>query len=353
MTASALRLLHSGPFKFGFIATLGVLLALVLGLAIGNLGYPLTLIFFALFVSLGLYPVVLRLESFGLSRGVAVLIVLAGFLALVALLVWMVIPVVAEQATELVRYLPSGFDQIEEQDWFVALDQSFGGALLPFLETLQDAAADPAVWLAISGGALRVGASILNGTFGVLFVVALTIYFVIGLEQMKRGLYQLVPMSRRDRFVELAEEISQSVGKYLSGMFVLAAMNAAFTFVLLSVLGVRYAGVVAALALPVAFIPLVGSVISTAIATTVSLFTSPQAALVVLLVLFVYMQVEAYVFTPRIIGKAIRVPGALVLIGAMVGATLLGLLGALVACPVSASLLLIAKKVVVPAQAAR
>ena len=62
------------------------------------------------------------------------------------------------------------------------------------------------------------------------------------------------------------------------------------------------------------------------------------------------MQLESYVLTPRIVGKAINIPGSLVLIGALVGGTLLGLLGALIACPVSASVLLIMKKVVVPAQ---
>jgi predicted PurR-regulated permease PerM len=136
-------------------------------------------------------------------------------------------------------------------------------------------------------------------------------------------------------------------------MVTLAAMNAAFTFLLLSIVGVRYAGVLAALAFPITLIPLVGSVISTTIITVVSLFTSPSAALIVLIVMLVYMQVEAYVFTPRIVGKAISIPGSLVLIGALIGGTLLGLLGALIACPTTASILLIIKKVTVPAQNSR
>lgn len=353
MQLSSARLLNLGPFRFGFVTTLGVLLALALGVAVVSLGYPLTLIFLALFVSLGLYPVVLKLESLRLSRTAAVLIVMAAFIGVVAVMVWMVVPIIVEQAGELVKYLPSGLDRIEEQQWFESLDETLGGALLPVVEALQQAAADPAVWLAVSGGALRVGANLLNGVFGTLFVVALTLYFVAGLETLKAGLYSLVPASRRPGFATLAEEIFQSVGKYLSGMFLLALLNATFTFILLTVLGVRYAGIVAVLALPITFIPVIGSVLSTTVATVVSLFTSPGTGLTVLIVLFVYMQVEAYVLTPRIVGKAIRIPGALVLIGAMVGATLLGLLGALVACPVSASLLLIARKVVLPAQEAR
>lgn len=347
------RLLQAGPFRFGFIATIGVLLALVLGLAVGSLGYALTLIFFALFVSLGLYPVVLKLEARRFSRAGAVLTVMAAFLVIVVALIWMVVPIVIEQAGLLITYLPAGLDQIEEQEWFLALNGSVGGILTPFVQFLQDGAADPATWLAVGGGALKIGANVISGVFGTIFVIALTLYFVAGLETMKKGLYSLVPASRREGFESIAEEIFQSVGKYLSGMFILAAMNAVFSFILLTILGVPFAPILAAFALPITFIPVVGSLISASIMTVVSLFTSPTTGLIVLIVMLVYLQVEAYVLTPRIVGKAISIPGSLVLIGAMVGATLLGLLGALVACPVSASLLLITKKVIVPTQNAR
>ncbi|NYF10481.1 putative PurR-regulated permease PerM [Leifsonia sp. AK011] len=347
------RLLSSGPFRFGFIATLGVLLALVLGTALGSLGYALTLIFFALFVSLGLYPIVLRLERMKFSRAGAVLTVLAGFVVILALLIWMLLPVLIEQVTLLINYLPIGFDDVERQAWFEDLNDSLGGVLTPFLDQLEDGVSDPNVWVAITGGALRVGINIINGTFGAIFVIALTVYFVATLEPMKQGLYSLVPASRREGFASIAEEIFESVGSYLGGMFILALMNAAFSFVVLSIVGVPFAPILAAIALPITFIPVVGSLVSAGIMTVVSLFTSPETALIVGIVMLVYLQIEAYVLTPRIVGKAIQIPGSLVLIGAMVGATLLGLLGALVACPISASILLIIKKVVVPAQNAR
>ena len=142
MTTPTPRLLNSGPFRFGFITTLGVLAALVLGLAIGSLGYPLTLIFFALFVSLGLYPVVLKLESLKLSRTVAVLVVMVAFLLVVALLVWMIVPIVTEEAGKLIRYLPAGIDDIEHQEWFLSVNEFFGGGLLPFVELIRNACAD-------------------------------------------------------------------------------------------------------------------------------------------------------------------------------------------------------------------
>ncbi|QNO36611.1 AI-2E family transporter [Protaetiibacter sp. SSC-01] len=347
------RLLQAGPFRFGFIAASGVLLALALGFAIASLAQALTLIFLALFISLGLKPLVWRLEQFGLSKVVALLIVLAGFLVLVALLVWLVVPVVVDELGKLINYLPEGLDQIEEQEWFESLNASFGGVLTGFVELLQETVADPAFWLTVGGGALRIGLGVVNGVFSVIFVVALTLYFVIGHDQMKEALVRLVPASRRIGFRELAEQIITSVGRYLNGMVILAIMNALFTFIVLTAAGVRYAGLLAALALPITFIPLVGSVISTIVCTTVAFFTSPTVGLITLIALLVYMQVEAYVLTPRIVGKAIQIPGSLVLIGALIGGTLLGLLGALVACPVSASLVLIVKKVIMPIQDAK
>jgi predicted PurR-regulated permease PerM len=347
------RLLQAGPFRFGFIATTGVLLAVALGFAVVSLAHALTLIFLALFVSLGMRPTVAQLERRGMSKVVALLVVLAGFLLLVALLVWLIVPVVVDELSKLVAHLPEGLAEVEGQDWFINLNGSLGGILTGFVELLQETLADPNFWLTVSGGALRAGIGILNGVFSVIFVVALTIYFVIGHEQMKEALVRLVPASKRVGFRDIAEQIITSVGKYLNGMVLLALMNAIVTFIVLSAAGVHYAGLLAALALPITFIPLVGSVISTVLCTAVALITSPTAGLVTLIVLLAYMQVEAYVLTPRIVGKAIEIPGSLVLIGALVGGTLLGLLGALVACPVSAALVLIVKKVVMPAQDAR
>lgn len=344
------RLLDSGPFRFGFIATIGVLLALGLGAAVGSLSGPITLIFFALFVSLGLAPVVSRLERWGLPKWAAMLAVMAGFLLAVALLLWLVLPVVIDQAVELVTTLPRSFDELEASDWFIATNEFFGGGLIPLVEWVQTEIAKPDFWLTVSGGAFRVGVSVVNGIFGTIFVIALTLYFIASMEPMKNALYDLVPQSRRTGVAELTEEITGNVGAYLSGMFVLAVINSIVTFIVLTVAGVPWAPLLAAIALPITFIPLVGSLISWGIASSVAFLTSPTAGLITLITILIYMQIEAYVLTPKVLGKAIKIPGALVLIGAMIGGTLLGLLGALVACPISAALLLIVKKVIIPRQ---
>ncbi|WP_432432589.1 AI-2E family transporter [Cryobacterium breve] len=269
------RLLSGGPFKTGFIATLGVLLALLLGSAVISLSTAITLIFLALFICLGLYPVVQRLEGRGFSRTGAVLTVLGAFVLVIGLLAWLIVPILVTQAGQLAAYLPKGLDQVEHQDWFVSVNAAFGGALTPALDWLIAATGDPTVWLFVGGGALRVGAGILNGTAGTIFVVVLTLYFVSSLETIKEGVYSLIPKSKRAGFIELSETIAASVGKYLGGMVILAAMNAVFTFILLTACGVPFAPVLAALAFPITLIPLVGPVINTVIVTAVALFRLP------------------------------------------------------------------------------
>jgi predicted PurR-regulated permease PerM len=340
-------------FRGGFVATLGALTALALGAAILSLTYAITLGFASFFIALGLDPLVRKLEGWGLSRVKAVLCVLAGFLIFAALVFSLVIPLLVTEGHKFLVSLPANLDRIEEQVWFLSLNERFDGALVPGLAWVQKTIANPSTWLFVGNGALKVGFGVANAVVGTLFVTVLTMYFVTSLEQMKNAFYSLVPASKRARVTEISEEIAASVGSYLSGMSILAAMNATFTFILLTIMDVPFAEVLSVLALPITMIPLVGSVISTVIVTTVSLIASPSTGLVVGLIMVAYMQIEAYVLTPRIVGKAIQIPGSMVLIGAMVGGTLAGLLGALVACPTSAAILLILNKVVRPAQAKR
>lgn len=341
------------PFRWGFGAALGALLVVLLVAAFLSASSALTLIFVALYVSLGLMPVVKRLESWRLSRAQAVLVVLAGFLIVVALLIWLIGPIVLAQATEFGKHLPSSLDRLKDEGWFQALNSSVDGALTPVVHEVGRALNDPQVWLAVGGGALKVGSGVFSGIVSTLLVAALTIYFVAGHESMKRAAYSLVPRSRRPEVIDITETIVTSVGRFLGGVVTVAALNAVFTFLVLTIAGVRYAPIMAALAFPIVLIPMIGSVVNTALVTAVALFTSPITALVVLVVFVVYMQVEAYVLTPRIVGKAINLPGALVLVGALIGGSLFGVLGALIACPASASILLILRRIVVPAQDAK
>ncbi len=341
------------PFVFGFLVTLGALAAIVLGLAVANLSTVLIYIALALFAALGLDPTVRFLERRGLSRAISVVVAILGLIVVAGLVVWMVLPVVIDQIASFVRSVPGMIQEFTRSDVYAALDEQFGDQFQDLVADVQSFLTNPGNIAAIGGGALKVGASIANAISGIIVVLVLTLYFVATLPSIKAGMLRLAPARDRARAGDITDQITDSVGAYVMGMVVLAFCNAVLAFLLYLFLGLPFPPLMATVAFCITLIPLVGSVIFWIIGTGLALFTNPVAALVFALIYLVYMQIEAYVITPRVMNRAVSVPGALVVIGALAGGTLLGLLGALVAVPVAASILIIIKQVLIPRQDAR
>jgi len=305
---------------------------------------------FALFAALGLNPVVQRLERHGVARAWAIVIVYFAFAVLLVGVVWLIVPTVVRQITQFITDLPTlvtSFQQTEVYAW--ARDQ-FGDQVPAIVAEVQRFLTDPGHIAAIGGGVLQIGISIGTTISGIIIIIVLSLYFLASLPEIKQAFYRLVPARNRALTADLTEQITESVGGYLGGMVVLAFVNAVVSFILYTVLGLPFPALMAVVAFCLTIIPLVGTVLFWGIASVIALFASPLSALIFAVAYLVYMQLEAYVLTPRVMNKAIAVPGALVVIGALVGGTLMGLLGALVAIPVTASILLIIKKVFIPKQ---
>ena len=341
------------PFVFGFLVTLGGLGALVIGSALYNLSTVLIYIALALFAALGLDPAVRFLERRGISRALSVVVTILALIVVVALVLWMIVPIVVDQIAGFVKSVPGMIQDFTKSDLYATLNNQFGDQFQDLVSEVQKFLSDFGNLATIGGGALQVGASIASGISGAIVVLVLTLYFLATLPAMRQGMLRLVPARDRDRAGDISQQITDSVGGYVMGMVVLAFCNATLALILYTVLGLPFPPLMAAIAFCVTLIPLVGSVLFWMIGTILALFTNPIAALVFAAIYLVYMQIEAYVLTPRVMNKAVAVPGSLVVIGALAGGTLLGLLGALVAVPVTASILIIVKQVVVPKQDSR
>jgi predicted PurR-regulated permease PerM len=342
--------MRTGAFRIGFAATLGGLIAIALGFAFVQLSTVVICILAALFMALGLDPVVRWLTRRGIPRGWSILIVFVLVIAFAVLVFFLVIPAVVDQTTEMVENLPGLVKSITEEQWFTEV---FGSSVdtQKLVQDLESFLSDPDNLATLGGGVLKVGIALINGISGGILVLVLTLFFLGSLDAVKNSFYVLVPASRRDGVVSITEQIVRSIGKYVGGQVVLAGTNGVFGFIAMMIAGVPYAGALAVVAFLLALIPLVGTVISAILVTFIALTVSPVTAIVIGIYFLVYMQVEAYVFSPRIMNKAVDVPGILVVIGALVGGTLLGVLGALIAVPVVASVLIVVKQVVVPRQA--
>jgi predicted PurR-regulated permease PerM len=342
------------PFRLGLLAGLGVLVALVIGSAVGDLATILTYIGAAIFLALGLDPLVTWLEKHKVKRPIAILITLIGVLGVFTGLVFALIPVISEQVKNITQLITDTIiPGVQDNSLIDDIDKNLPWlGVNSLLEQAGDFLADPTNIGSIGGGVLAAGISIATGVFGVIIIMILMIYFVSSLGSLKRGLYQLVPASKRANFIGIAEQISESVGRYVMGQITLALVNGVLSIIVLSALQVKYAALLAFIAFLGSIIPLVGTLSASIIITLgVLLFNGPGWQVIVVAIYYaVYMQLEAYILSPRIMARAVKVPGVVVVIAALVGGTLLGILGALIAIPVAAAIQLILKEVFIPRQ---
>ncbi|WP_350347548.1 AI-2E family transporter [Agromyces sp. G08B096] len=339
-------------FRIGFVGALGVLLALLLGGIVGQLGTVILYVALALFLALGLDPVVSWLQRRDMPRWLAILLVFVVVIGLFVGLIATIVPIVIEQTTNIVQDWPDIVDNVRHSDFVGWLNSmtGTGDAIDEALTAAGDWLADPENLGSLGGGLLAVGVGIAGGFTGATIVLILTLYFLASLDSMKRYATRFVPASSRGKFREVSNEITGSVGRYVIGQVSLGAINGVLSLVYLSIIGAPAPILLAFVAFLCSLVPLVGTLTGAVIISLVCFAASPATVLAAAIYYLIYMQVEAYVLSPRIMNRAVAVPGALVVIAAVAGGTLGGVLGALVAIPVAASLITIMEKVVFPRQ---
>ena len=343
----------TNAFKLGFIGMLGVGLGILLLTAISSLANVLLYIGIALFLALGLDPVVNWLVAKKMPRWAALLSLVVVVLGALVGLLLTAIPTLVSQLTTFFTSVPDLLHQLQRQEWVQYLDSQFGSTVdvNAIINEAGNFFKDPKNISTLAGGALAVGAGIASGVTGTIVVIILTLYFTASLQTIKNFGYSLVPNSKRETFVRLSEQIASGVGKYVGGQFTLAAINGVLTFIVLTIIGGKLAIVFAFIAFLLALVPLIGTVTASVIITVSQLgLAGPETAIAIGIYFLIYMQIEAYVFSPRIMNKAVEVPGATVVIAALAGGTLLGIFGALIAIPIAAAINLIIREIIIPAQ---
>ncbi|MFE4542045.1 AI-2E family transporter [Arthrobacter sp. NPDC056727] len=343
------RISTQHPLYLGFMGTVGVGLALLVYWIGSHTTQLLLWIVAALFIALGLDPVVRWLEGRKIPRPAGILVSVSVLMIAVVGFFATLIPTIVEQVTELVKQAPVWVRDFINSDFFRTLDNQFG-VRDRITEELDKFVKNPEAMSGIFGGVLGFGSTVANGLFGTLIVLVLSLYFLAALPAMKRWGYRLAPRSRRHRVEALSEEITRSVGNYVIGQAVVALLNATFAFIVMSIIGVPFAVLLAFIVALLAFIPLVGGLIAGVVVILITLTLGWQSALAYAICYFAYLQFEAYFISPRIMQKAVAVPGAVAVISVIAGGSLLGVLGALIAIPTAAATLLLIKEIYIVRQ---
>lgn len=333
------------PFLLAFSASLGVGAAVLVGLALANVRSVLLLLLTAAFLAIGLNPVVEVLERRGLRRGRAVALV---FLAVITFFVgfgFAVVPPIVEQATAFSEKVPEYIQQLRTNSTVARLNERFG-----VLDQAQGLVSNETAGPSAIGGVLGASRVVFSAFFSTLTVLVLTLYFLSNFHGIKKNAYRLVPRSRRARVGILADEILGRVGGFVGGALTIATICGVSTLIFLLVVGVPYALALALFVAILDLVPLVGATIGAVLVTIVAFFVSVPVGIATAVFYLLYQQFENYVIYPRVMKRSVDVSPAATIVAVLIGGALLGVLGALLAIPVTAAVQLIAHEVVVPRQ---
>ena len=335
------------PFYFGFLATSGGVLALTVLRSLAAASQIFILIIIALFLAVGLNPAVEAIRARGMSRTRAVVIIFAGVVLFVGLFAWLVIPPVISQGSQLIRHAPTLLADLKQNSTIATLNDHYG-IIDTLSKKLASVTSDGTLLISAFGGVVGVGKTVLSGTFSALTVLILTLYFLTSLPQIISMGLRLAPASRRNRISRLTDGILSRIGTYIGSQITVAFISGFYILILTAALGLPSPFALAMVVFVLDLLPLVGHSIGIVLITIIALTQSPITALITFLGYILYIQIENYVITPKIMRRSLSVPGLVTIIAALIGATLLGLVGALLAVPMAASALLILDEVVLP-----
>ena len=340
---------HHAPFFVGFVGGLGVLVAIWFAMQIQAIGSTLMLIVVSLFLAAGLDPAVRYFERRGMRRSYAVFTVILVVIAALALFLVAIVPVIADQIRSLTDNVPEWLDQLQRNRQVQRLDDEYD-----IIDKIQKYVTNGDFAGAIFGGALGVGLAVLGALFNGFIVTVLTLYFLASLQTTKSAIYRLAPASRRDRVSRLGNRVVRSVGGYVSGAFIVAMCAGISSLIFLFVVGLsQYAVALAFVVALLDVIPMIGATIGAVIVTAIAFAEDWKIGLACAIFYIIYQQVENYVIYPRVMSKSVDVPGAVTVIAALVGAALFGVVGALLAIPTAASVLMLTREVWVRRQDTR
>jgi predicted PurR-regulated permease PerM len=287
----------------------------------------------ALFLAVSLDPAVRWLEGHGVRRGVAVGLIFGVFVAILAAFLLSIIPPLANQVGAFVHNLPDYLAGLQQRSArFRELDQRYD--LSSRLEGVAGQLPGR-----LTGGVLGLTGQVFGALIYFLTVVVFTVYFLLDLPRLRRGVVRVFTVDRRERYGAVVDVMVTKVGDYMIGRLLIALVGGVVAFIGLELFGVPYPLPLAILIGLLDLIPLIGHPIGALVAVAVSLATRGLWPVTVLLAAFfvVYQQAENYLIAPRILRHSVDISAVAVLLAALVGATVLGIVGALVAIPVAAA----------------
>ncbi|WP_344585146.1 AI-2E family transporter [Nonomuraea roseoviolacea] len=282
-----------------------------------------------LLVTALLMPPARWLRRRGLNRALSTAAVFVGGLLLAAALVAVLVPPTADSLAQMRTSLGKAFGDLNGLASRFGLNgASLGAQARDYLSAQGQKIATGALTGVRTAGEIVVGAAL---------SVILAVYFVHGGDRLWRWLIELLPAPARPRAERAGEQIFDVLGRYIRGVALVGAVDGLFIGLALWILHVPLALPLAVLTFVGAFLPVVGAFVAGLLAAVVAFVAKGWVvALAVVVVTVLVQQVEGHVLAPQIYGRALDLPGAVILVAIAVGSLVAGITGAFLAAPVTA-----------------
>jgi predicted PurR-regulated permease PerM len=327
------------PFFIGMTAAAGVAITYGLVELTIRARSVLVLIGLALFIAAGLDPAVTWLERHRFPRWAAVLTILLAAFGLLGGFVAAAIPPLVAQATALADHLPQYAHSLQDHN-------SELGKLNAKYHIQQRASSLLSTkGSALIGGVLGAGELVLSTATSMILIAVMVIYFLVSMPRIRLFVYRLAPHSRRPRVILIGDEIFTKVGGYVLGNFLTSVIAGIGTYIWLVIFGVPYPVLLAIMVALFDLIPVIGAYVGGAVVSLVALTVSLPVAVATLGFYVGYKLAEDYFIVPRVMGRTVQVPAVVSLVAVLLGGTLLGIVGALVAIPAAAAIRLFLQEV--------
>jgi len=284
-------------------------------------------IIFALVISILFNPVINFLESKRIPRVVATIFIYVSIFALLSLLLYWTVPIFVFEIQQFAQLFPQYFGKLSPPLRGLGLEafENFG----TFTLALQD-------WLIqASSSIFGVIVSVFGGIFSTVTIFAIAIFFSMEEKEVKKAIQALSPKSSEGYFQDLWERCQNKTAAWFGTRILSSLFVGLVSYIALSVLNVKYASMLSLFAGVMDIVPVLGPIFAGTIITILAALDSWVKALFVLMTFILIQQIEGNIITPILTKRLVGLPAILVLISLLIGARLAGVLGAILAIPLT------------------
>jgi predicted PurR-regulated permease PerM len=307
---------------------------------------PISWLLIAMFLAVALSPPV-NFLSRHMRRGFAITIVYLGLLAVPIMLIALIVPPLITEANDFAKKVPAYSRDVTR---YVHKNKSLRKINRDYdiTDKLEKEAGKLPTRLGGAAGTLRdVGFGIVNSAFALITILVLTAFLLSSGRVWVDALIAARPPAQRDRLRRSLDNMAQAVAGYVAGALLIALIAGVATYIVLTILGVPFRGPLALIAGLFSLIPLIGATIAAVLIALVTVFNDfPSTTIIWILWAIGYQQFENHVIQPQVQKRTVNVHPFITIVAVLFGATLLGVLGALVAIPIAASIQILLREYV-------